>query len=33
MMIEKFIEELVRSIEAGGKGLEVIPTEKEGIIF
>ena len=30
MMIEKFIEELVRSIEADGKGLEVIPTEKEG---
>lgn len=30
MMIEKFIEELVRSIEASGKGLEVIPTEKEG---
>ena len=30
MMIEKFIEELVRSIEAGRKGLEVIPTEKEG---
>ena len=30
MMIEKFIEELVRSVEAGRKGLEVIPTEKEG---
>lgn len=30
MMIEKFIEELVKSVEAGGKGLEVIPTEKEG---
>ena len=30
MMIEKFIEELVRSIEAGRKGLEVISTEKEG---
>lgn len=30
MIIEKFIEELVRSIEAGRKGLDVIPTEKEG---